>query len=436
METSSTDKREDVPCELCGGMGFVMPNVPPEDSRFGRAIPCSCKYQELSDRKTDNLIRMSQLGQLRTQTFESFMKEGVGLSSDLAQNLRWAYKIAQQYAQKPEGWLVLKGGYGCGKTHLAASIANAQLEVNRSVLFVNAPDLLDHLRATFRPGSEISYDDLFEKVRTTPLLIIDDFGAHSPSAWAQEKLYQIFNYRYNAQLPTVVTTNEEIEELEPRIRSRLCDLSFVQTLSILAPDFRRGQSADDFELSSLHMHDDKSLDNFTLRNNELSNRYSQNLHRALQMMHDYTNDPSGWIVLHSNEYGCGKTHLAAAAANSFIKQGKSVLFVMVPDLLDHLRATFDPKLNVRLDKRFSQIKNAPILILDDLGTENASPWAKEKLHQLFNYRYTANLPTIITTAVPFDQLDPKLIARFLDRRRCTLFQIEAPPYRGDVKKKR
>ena len=39
-----------------------------------------------------------------------------------------------------------------------------------------------------------------------------------------------------------------------------------------------------------------------------------------------------------------------------------------------------------------------LLVLDDLGTESASPWAQEKLYQLFNYRYNARLPTVITTA--------------------------------------
>ncbi|GAI75364.1 unnamed protein product, partial [marine sediment metagenome] len=35
---------------------------------------------------------------------------------------------------------------------------------------------------------------------------------------------------------------------------------------------------------------------------------------------------------------------------------------------------------------FDQVRNAPLLILDDLGTQTATPWAKEKLEQLLNYR--------------------------------------------------
>jgi DNA replication protein DnaC len=107
-----------------------------------------------------------------------------------------------------------------------------------------------------------------------------------------------------------------------------------------------------------------------------------------------------------------------------------VVFVVVPDLLDHLRASFNPSSQNRLDKRFDEVKTAPLLVLDDLGTESATAWAREKLYQLFNYRYNARLPTVITTAVPIEQIDPRLASRMLDGIRCTFFVLEAPSYRG------
>jgi DNA replication protein DnaC len=95
-----------------------------------------------------------------------------------------------------------------------------------SALFVVVPDLLDHLRATFSPDSLISYDKRFEQVRTAPLLILDDLGIESATPWAREKLFQLFNYRYNARLPTVITMQKMVEELEetnPRLSSRMLD---------------------------------------------------------------------------------------------------------------------------------------------------------------------------------------------------------------------
>jgi len=128
--------------------------------------------------------------------------------------------------------------------------------------------------------------------------------------------------------------------------------------------------------------------------------------------------------------------LAAAIANHVSNRGDSVLFIVVPDLLDHLRASFNPSSGVRYDKRFDEVKTAPLLILDDLGTESATAWAREKLYQLFNYRYSARLPTVITTVTPIDELDPRLASRMLDGSRCTFFILEVPSYRGGLKPKR
>jgi DNA replication protein DnaC len=104
--------------------------------------------------------------------------------------------------------------------------------------------------------------------------------------------------------------------------------------------------------------------------------------------------------------------------------------VSVPDLLDHLRATFSPTSPVSLDRRFDEIRTTRLLILDDLGTQSATPWAREKLYQLFNYRYSAELPTVITTANTEEQLDPRLYSRMQDERLCKVVVIPVPAYRG------
>ena len=431
MNDNSNGHVDDGACKHCGGMGYVVPNVAREHPNFGRAVPCACKQSELAARNADNLVRLSQLGMLKHLTFKAFEPKGIGLSAEKARNLSNAFNFAKSFAEEPKGWLLLKGSYGCGKTHLAAAIANHQLEKGRPVLFVNTPDLLDHLRGTYSPNSAVSYDQRFEEVRNTPLLVLDDLGAHNASEWAQEKLYQIFNHRYNNQLPTVITTNEDLESIEIRIRSRMSDFNIVQMITIIAPDFRRGGiHQEESDLSSLDLHRDKTFESFSMREHELTRNHQGNLTKAFNMVSAFAENPANWIVLNGTAYGNGKTHLAAAAANAISMRGDSVLFIVVPDLLDHLRATFDPRVGARLDKRFNEIRTAPVLVLDDLGTESATAWAREKLYQLFNYRYNANLPTIITTATTIDEIDPRLAARFLDGTRCTFFLLEAPSYRG------
>ena len=108
--------------------------------------------------------------------------------------------------------------------------------------------------------------------------------------------------------------------------------------------------------------------------------------------------------------------------------------VFVPDLLDHLRATFSPASTVSLDRRFEEVRTAQLLILDDLGTQSMTPWVREKLYQLFNYRYSAKLPTVITTHDHVKEVDPRLLSRFEDKRICEICAITAPAYRGSSRK--
>ncbi len=112
------------------------------------------------------------------------------------------------------------------------------------------------------------------------------------------------------------------------------------------------------------------------------------------------------------------------------------LFIVVPDLLDHLRATFNPKSTVSYDHRFEEVRTTPLLILDDLGTQSMTPWVREKLYQLFNYRYNAELPTVITTANSLDEIDPRLVSRMLDTRLCAIYGITVPSYRGGTPRRK
>ncbi|MCC9078587.1 ATP-binding protein [Litorilinea aerophila] len=417
-------------CPICKGTGYVVPDLPIGHPDFGKAVPCRCQAQARLEKRLRRLQTTSNLAALKHLTFERFIPEPAHLPPDKVFNLRRAYDTCVYFAQNPEGWLLLTGTYGCGKTHLAAAIANARLAQGEAVLFMIVPDLLDHLRATFNPQSEVSYDSLFEQLRTVPLLILDDLGTQSSTPWAQEKLFQLLNYRYNAQLPTVITTNQRLEELEPRLRSRLADPSLVKHFHILAPDFRTGRNASQSELSTLNLHRDQRFENFDPRRNDLSGEERLNLQKVFAICQNYAQEPRGWLVL-SGTYGCGKTHLAAAIANYQVEHAQGdVMFIVVPDLLDHLRAAFSPQSTTPYDRRFDEIKKVPMLVLDDLGTESATPWAREKLFQLLNYRYNALLPTVITTSSPPERIEPWLRTRMFDTERCQFCGIIAPGYRG------
>jgi DNA replication protein DnaC len=175
------------------------------------------------------LYRLSNLGAYHARTFDTFVPRP-GLEAALA--------AARAFADRPAGWLILCGTYGVGKTHLAAAIANVAVSNGITTCFTAAPDLLDHLRATYQPTSTVSYDERFESIREAGLLILDDLGAQNTTPWAQEKLYQLINHRWIGALPTVITTNVAFEQMDQRIVSRMRDQDLCQVLVIAADDYR------------------------------------------------------------------------------------------------------------------------------------------------------------------------------------------------------
>jgi DNA replication protein DnaC len=418
-------------CPHCKGSGYLRKDLPLGHPDFGRIEICTCRQADIQSLIRERLFSISHLDELKDLTFETFNPRGrVGLGQRQQESIERAFNQARAFTETLAGWLLIQGGYGSGKTHLAAAIANECVSRGVPTLFLTVPDLLDTLRFTY-DAEDVTFEERFDQIRNATLLVLDDFGTQSATAWAQEKLFQILNYRYINHLPLVITTNLSLEELEGRMRSRLSDPDLVAHVHIHAPDYRRpAEDTGGYELSSLHNHSDQTFGTFSDRRGEkLQSVDAKTLEEAFQAAREFAEEPAGWLIM-MGPYGSGKTHLAAAIANYRASQGYPVMFVVIPDLLDHLRATFNPASSVSYDRRFEEIRSAPLLVLDDLGTQAMTPWVREKLYQLFNHRYNAALPTVITSADREAEIDSRLYARMLDRRLCKVKKITAPAYRG------
>jgi DNA replication protein DnaC len=438
MPTSSTAETSAQPtevCPICGGVGFLRRDLPVGDPNFGKLVPCICRQNETTQAARYRLYQLSNLEAFKTMSFASFSVQGrLGLADEQIRSLQYALSQAQQFAANPRGWLLLMGSYGCGKTHLAAAVANTCVEFGMQTIFLTVPDLLDWLRYSY-DATDDTFERRFEELKNINLLVLDDLGAHNSTNWAAEKLFQIMDYRYLRKLPTVVTSNLELEDLDDRVRSRLQDPDLVTCVRISAPDYRSPvKDRRDPLLYQLHLLSDRSFGNFSLREPEnLTPEVQLNLEKVFRAAQEFAEHPHGWLVM-TGTYGCGKTHLAAAVGNYRNGMGDSPIFVVVPDLLDHLRATFSPTSSTSYDDLFNRVKSAPILILDDLGTQSATPWAREKLYQIFNERYNAKLPTVITMSSNLEDLDARIRSRMLDTRVCRIYEIIAPSYRGGTPK--
>ncbi|MDO8491001.1 MAG: ATP-binding protein [Dehalococcoidia bacterium] len=415
-------------CPVCQGIGFVHPLLEPGRPDFSRVVPCRCQRQDVEKDRLGRLQRYSNLGPLARLTFDSLLPQGRSADPQNQERFGRALSYARAFAQNPEGWLILCGASGAGKTHLAAAIANERLSQGQPTFFVVAPDLLDHLRATYSPNSDISYDMLLEQVRNAPLLILDDLGTQSSTPWAQEKLFQIINHRYNSRLPTVITTNTLMEDMDERLRTRLTDPSLSKVCVLEERGLLVVKQVASHGLETLK---DNSFDNFDFKRRDLPVEQRRSLAEAYRICTEFAKSPEGWLVL-SGASGCGKTHLAAAMGNQRLSQGYPVFFRVVPDLLDHFRAAYGPESKVTYDALFDHVRNVSLLILDDLGAESSTSWAHEKLFQIMNHRYNTKLATIITSRYTPEKMGGAIGSRMRDLKLSTVVEIKAPAYYGDT----
>jgi DNA replication protein DnaC len=181
----------------------------------------------------------SRRGRALRQRFSNFILEGACRAATEA------FNAALQFAADPHGWLVIYGPTGNGKSHLAAAIANQLLEKRKMpTLFLTVPDFLESLRQQVRESQAgrtgDGYGTLMQVAREVEVLILDDLGAQAITPWAEEVLFRLLDYRYQAELPTVVITNLRPEDLPARLYSRLVDRAFSRVVLNPAPDYRLG----------------------------------------------------------------------------------------------------------------------------------------------------------------------------------------------------
>ena len=218
-------------CPLCEDRGIVL--------KGDVAVPCSCMIAK----KLDNQFRTARISrELKKCRFENFrLNYYESAEHDPAHRegalkaLRAAQDFVEECAHNPQALgLMFTGPVGSGKTFLAAAIANELMEAQKQVLFLVVPDLLDELRATYK--TDVNELDLLDTARTIPVLILDDLGAHNYTDWTRNRLYSIINYRMNDQLPTVITSNLSLEEMEDylgvRTTSRIIQSTRIFRLTV------------------------------------------------------------------------------------------------------------------------------------------------------------------------------------------------------------
>jgi DNA replication protein DnaC len=125
----------------------------------------------------------------------------------------------------------------------------------------------------------------------------------------------------------------------------------------------------------------------------------------------YAAAPSGWLYL-VGPVGAGKSSLMAALLNALAETHELIgLYGVAADLLDYIRAGYARDADVRAEQRAAQLREAPLLCLDDLGAEQTTDWSEAALFGILNARWQHNRPTIITSNVPLSALSPRIQSR-------------------------
>ena len=248
VSTKSHEAPPPVPCEFCGklrehksykiGSMFIhSPFLEPCDCIEGKAAyereqaaarkQAEKEEQEKKDRKHQELVAEAR----RESNLSLKFSQGTFDTFNVDDNNRAAYNVAREYVanfdeqlptqgRAPQGknGLFILGANGTGKTHLAAAIANSILDMGIQVVIGTTLDLLGKIKEMFQyEGGEV---EMLKKYKTVPLLVIDDIGKEQSTEWSVSTIFNIINGRYEACLPTIVTSNYEkaafINELTPK----------------------------------------------------------------------------------------------------------------------------------------------------------------------------------------------------------------------------
>lgn len=107
------------------------------------------------------------------------------------------------------------------------------------------------------------------------------------------------------------------------------------------------------------------------------------------------------IYLHGS-YGTGKTYLIAALFNELAKKDIKSAIIYVPEFLRVLKSSF----GTDFEEKYDYIKRVPLLLLDDIGAEYLTPWARDEiLGTILQYRMDEKLPTFFTSNLSLKQLE-------------------------------
>jgi DNA replication protein DnaC len=231
-------------CESCGGTGWVVL----EEGNVSRAKRCTCHRATDGDK----LVSAAKIpARYHNCEFENYFEQkafGQQRTKNLLMNYAADYPLLDDEIFREKS-LLLAGGAGRGKTHLAVAVLKGLLKKGVPCLFVDFHELLADIRNSYDELSQTSEYQILRPLLQVEVLLLDDLGSQRMSGWVQDTVFYIINLRYSQKRPMIVTTNlamepsknSQTETLQDRLGykviSRLYEM--CTTFELDGPDYRK-----------------------------------------------------------------------------------------------------------------------------------------------------------------------------------------------------
>jgi DNA replication protein DnaC len=200
------------PCE-CGDTGFVL--------RDGRAQRCVCRYERI--------IRYQLPERFHQAKLEDF-------SPQIA-------RLVHGWMLEPTDGLLLIGGVGTGKTHLAAAMVRSVVTAGKSIRFRRAAQLYQAIRDSYDQPN-VSEEEVLSDYIDAPLLVLDDLGTGSFSDHERRYTLEVLDRRLNEKRPTIITSNWTLDDISARMDQRIASrMSGFTRLELKGEDKRKRKTA-------------------------------------------------------------------------------------------------------------------------------------------------------------------------------------------------
>lgn len=206
------DERTDlgISCDKCDGSGWIFKS----DGGHGSARKCSCMTEFYNRRR----VKRSGLEHvLKSKTFDTF-----------SENSTWqkaVKKTAQEFVKSSGTWFFIGGAVGSGKTHICSAIC-AELIKEKSVKYAPWRETIVPIKSSVCDAVE--YARLMNPLKTVDVLYLDDFFKGNVTDGDKNVAFELLNYRYNAELITILSTEFFISGLiaiDEAVGSRIAQMS-------------------------------------------------------------------------------------------------------------------------------------------------------------------------------------------------------------------